>query len=376
MINAITGRPGGGKSYEAVAFHVIPAIESGRKVVTNLPLNLDHFVKVFGAEVDELIHVVDGKLDDFGSLERPFSKIDDYNDEWRDEQGKAPLYVIDEAHMVLPARSCSPEILEWYSMHRHRGIDILLMTQNLRKIHRDIKDMIEVSYYCAKNTAIGSSKSYTRKVKNGANGEVVSQSVRTYKKGFFPFYQSHTASNKAVEEAMASDITPIWKKWYVWLSILMIIGGLYFVLSNGFLGHVSKPEPTTINQGETISTSVSEQLPPTPPKQPFGVLEQFELFGAGQIRQVTFYREANNNKLKINNQLTFDKVMIDVYLDRKLLFTTNNFELERLGYGFEILAECFYLVTWEGTENMVTCGEIKEDQQEADVTELNPTPIL
>ncbi|MDG3085472.1 zonular occludens toxin domain-containing protein [Vibrio hannami] len=261
MINAITGRPGGGKSYEAVAFHVIPAIESGRKVVTNLPLNLDHFVKVFGAEVDELIHVVDGKLDDFGSLERPFSKIDDYNDEWRDEQGKAPLYVIDEAHMVLPARSCSPEILEWYSMHRHRGIDILLMTQNLRKIHRDIKDMIEVSYYCAKNTAIGSSKSYTRKVKNGANGEVVSQSVRTYKKGFFPFYQSHTASNKAVEEAMASDITPIWKKWYVWLSILMIIGGLYFVLSNGFLGHVSKPEPTTINQGETISTSVSEQLP-------------------------------------------------------------------------------------------------------------------
>ncbi|MDG3085473.1 hypothetical protein P7F88_04900 [Vibrio hannami] len=68
--------------------------------------------------------------------------------------------------------------------------------------------------------------------------------------------------------------------------------------------------------------------------------------------------------------------MIDVYLDRKLLFTTNNFELERLGYGFEILAECFYLVTWEGTENMVTCGEIKEDQQEADVTELNPTPIL
>ncbi|MBV1843592.1 zonular occludens toxin domain-containing protein, partial [Photobacterium ganghwense] len=55
MINLIVGRPGGGKSYEAVVFHIIPAIQNGRKVVTNLPLNIDHFVKVFGEDARSLI---------------------------------------------------------------------------------------------------------------------------------------------------------------------------------------------------------------------------------------------------------------------------------------------------------------------------------
>ncbi|MDF5473676.1 zonular occludens toxin domain-containing protein, partial [Vibrio parahaemolyticus] len=34
MIYAIAGRPGGGKTYEAVAYHIIPAIKEGRKVIT------------------------------------------------------------------------------------------------------------------------------------------------------------------------------------------------------------------------------------------------------------------------------------------------------------------------------------------------------
>ncbi|MER0370175.1 zonular occludens toxin domain-containing protein, partial [Vibrio vulnificus] len=74
MINLIVGRPGGGKSYEAVVFHIIPAIQNGRKVVTNLPLNIDHFVKVFGEDARSLIRTIDTKLDDFGNMNRAFSK--------------------------------------------------------------------------------------------------------------------------------------------------------------------------------------------------------------------------------------------------------------------------------------------------------------
>lgn len=38
MIYAIVGRPRSGKSYESVVYHIIPAIQSGRKVITNIPL--------------------------------------------------------------------------------------------------------------------------------------------------------------------------------------------------------------------------------------------------------------------------------------------------------------------------------------------------
>ncbi|MGB6097665.1 MAG: zonular occludens toxin domain-containing protein [Comamonas thiooxydans] len=41
MINGLEGIPGSGKSYEAVAYHVLPALQAGRKVITNLPLNID-----------------------------------------------------------------------------------------------------------------------------------------------------------------------------------------------------------------------------------------------------------------------------------------------------------------------------------------------
>lgn len=56
-LNIIVGRPGSGKSYEAVAFHVIPAIKEGRRVVTNLPLMMDHLIAVFGEEVRDLVEV-------------------------------------------------------------------------------------------------------------------------------------------------------------------------------------------------------------------------------------------------------------------------------------------------------------------------------
>ncbi|HHX8453039.1 TPA: zonular occludens toxin domain-containing protein [Vibrio diabolicus] len=111
MIYAIVGRPGGGKTYEAVAYHIIPAIKDGRKVITNITLNIDWFVKVFGEDVRELIKIVDGRLTDFGSTSRPFSQIEDYSDEWRNEKGQGPLYVVDEAHMSLPSRGLAAPIL-------------------------------------------------------------------------------------------------------------------------------------------------------------------------------------------------------------------------------------------------------------------------
>ena len=86
--------------------------------------------------------IVDGKMTDYGNMERPFSKVEHYQDEWRNEQGQGPLYVVDEAHLSL-GRQTNTQILEWYSLHRHYGVDVVLMTQNLRKLNRDIKDMVE-----------------------------------------------------------------------------------------------------------------------------------------------------------------------------------------------------------------------------------------
>ncbi|WP_373455386.1 zonular occludens toxin domain-containing protein [Pseudomonas aeruginosa] len=47
MINLILGQPGGGKSHEAVVYHVVPALNQGRKVITNLALDMEQVQSVF-----------------------------------------------------------------------------------------------------------------------------------------------------------------------------------------------------------------------------------------------------------------------------------------------------------------------------------------
>ena len=52
MINLLLGAPGGGKSYEAVVYHILPALEKGRKVITNLPLNIERIAAIDPAYSD------------------------------------------------------------------------------------------------------------------------------------------------------------------------------------------------------------------------------------------------------------------------------------------------------------------------------------
>lgn len=367
MIYCISGRPRSGKSYESVAFHIIPAIKAGRKVVTNVTLNIPYFQKVFGNEVLELITVIDGKLNEFGSMSRPFSSFEDYQDDWRDENNKGPLFVVDEAHMVLPNRQLDSKILEFYSLHGHYGIDIILLTQNIRKIHKDVKDMIEMTYYCAKNTAFGSDKTYTKKVRIGATTEVVNEEQRTYKKSYFPFYQSHTQSTGSVAEAMANDIKPIWHRWPFWGGGLLIILGIIFNIY-AWSGGDDTLEPEHVEQIETTTQQVPDGNPSDKtPKQrksgKFGPLSSFEMFVTGYSKQIAYYRKSSN---RVNRDLTFYKIYIDVYDGKEKLFTFDQTNLQEIGYVFTVLSECVYQVAWEDEIKILTCIAPADQRKQED----------
>jgi zona occludens toxin len=365
MIYAISGRPGGGKTYEAVAFHIIPAIKDGRKVITNITLNVDWFVKIFGEEVRALIQIVDGRLTDFGSTSRPFSQIDDYSDDWRNDAGQGPLYVVDEAHMSLPSRGLPAPILEWYSIHRHYGVDIILLTQNLRKLHRDIKDMVEVTYRCTKNTAMGSDKSYTKKVQDGCNGEVVNTATRFYKSEFFPFYKSHSQSNKAVVEAQAKDIRPFWKRWPVVGTALFLGVGIPFNIWAWFSSgdHPSAPVPeqnvsvpNQVPQGTPSPDGTKADSAPKKEDTGFGPLENFDLYVTGYARQIAYTNRLESYS-ELNRDLTFYKIYIDVYDGNDKLFSFDHLALLNIGYDFKVLGDCVYQLTWEDSNRIFTCGQ-------------------
>ncbi|AOE85623.1 zonular occludens toxin domain-containing protein [Pseudomonas sp. TCU-HL1] len=217
MINLMLGQPGGGKSYESVAFHVIPAVvEQGRRVITNLPLALDVW-ESYWPGCTKLIEIRQPQLID-GELVRPFSRLDHYGDTWRHPvTGVGPLYVVDECHLAIPLRGPDPKeqvrVEEWFSLHRHELADVLLITQSYGKINKAIRDLVQVVYRCKKATAFGFSNRYIRKVQDGLRGDVVNTTDRKYEKKYFALYKSHTRSSAAAQELDANDIIPIWKRW-------------------------------------------------------------------------------------------------------------------------------------------------------------------
>ncbi|WJG27585.1 zonular occludens toxin domain-containing protein [Vibrio furnissii] len=382
MIYAIVGRPRSGKSYESVVYHIIPAVKAGRKVITNVTLNIDWFVKLFGPEVKSLIQVVDGKLNEFGKLDRPFSKFEHYQDEWRDEQNRGPLYVIDEAHMVLPNRNLDAAILEFYSLHGHYGLDIILLTQNLRKVHRDIKDMIELTYYCAKNTAFGSDKTYTKKVRIGATTEVINEELRKYNSSYYPAYQSHTQSKGSVAEAMANDITPIWKRWPFLGAALFIPLGVFlfiFAFSGGDDVEPVSSEPVVKSQSSVPVTSVPDGQPSDKPKKKksagdFGPLNDFQMFVTGYSKQIA-YSSRTRYTGELNRDLTFYRIYVAVYADQELRFTFDQTQLQDIGYTFSVLADCVYEVSWNDVSRILTCMDPEQKQEKQD-SPLNAVPTF
>jgi zona occludens toxin len=361
MIYALVGRPRSGKSYESVVFHIIPAVKAGRKVITNIPLNIEKFRKVFG-DLSDLIEVREFRFDDFGQAERPFSKPEDYLCEWRDENGVGPLYVIDEAHLVLP-RQCHVEILEFYSMHGHYGIDIVLLTQNLRKVNRDIRDMVETTHQCIKNTHLGTDKTYTKKMYlgNETRGEPVSQTPRNYDKNYFGFYKSHTASSQAVIEAQAQDVKSVKDHWSVKFGKVFIVGGLiylvgvYFFMFRGDSEEDTAPEPEQAEQVEIAEAKSKSQEREQNPSS-FGLLADFQFYISGWSKQLV---QTNG---QFNSDLSFYRVYVDVYTNETYEFTLEHTDLIKLGYAFKQLSECVYQVKYYDSSRIVTCKYRDENQ--------------
>ena len=187
MIIAITGKPGGGKTYETVKNYIIPCLLEGRRVVTNIPLELEHFTAVYGERVSDLIIVVDYDFHSYGN-ERPFSTPADYEkyQDWTNDKGQSVYFFIDECHLSLPSGRAQSPVLEYFSMHRHAGVDIALITQNMRKVHKDIRDMVTLEYRCIKKAMLGKDDEYIVKVHDGVGGHVNTQYERAYQKHIFP----------------------------------------------------------------------------------------------------------------------------------------------------------------------------------------------
>ncbi len=417
MINLLEGVPGSGKSYEAVAYHVIPALKSGRKVVTNLPLNVEA-IKAVNPDWADLLEIRrvpqpvlgawDAEAANRGeaaylvgtftdcvptmthkgkpampapSDQRLFGGVWDFYDEWRGAGNIGPLYVIDECHVSFPraqvrrGRMTADEVIQWFKISRHFGADVLLMTQRMKALEEDVAGLAEMHIRVRKASFLGRPEEYVRKVFAGLNGGEVSSDIRPYKPEFFPFYKSHT-QGAAVIEAAAQDVAPDNLKWRRWSRIMFAISGLGMVwLGWQIFGPAPEKKPARqpgklmVMQGgklvdPTAAAPVAVAMQPAlattaPASAPVGSASSSMASPPAVVVAPAGPPEPMESRgLHLAGCMTMagkTSCVIAVSQNGVPVFSVTDAELVAMGYQIRKLADCAAVVSWQGRPRTVIC---------------------
>ncbi len=138
-IQAYFGMTGSGKSYNAVANILVPALKDNRTVVTNLPLRKSALFE----DID-LGNVISLPSDMNSENVHQFLRIDLFP--------PGCVFILDECFSLFPsgqkANMVPTSLKEFYSMHRHvvgsdnKASDIYILAQNIGQLAAWIRDMI------------------------------------------------------------------------------------------------------------------------------------------------------------------------------------------------------------------------------------------
>lgn len=202
MIIFHEGLPGAGKSYEAMVERIIPAIAKGRTVVAYVEgLNHDHIAglaQVTPERCRELLRVI---------TREELQEVDEAGKVVAD---KLPSLAVDNAMIVLDEAQnfwgnrarIGRELTEFITEHRHRGIDIVLMGQDMRDVHATWRRRVELKLSFLKLNGLGAGKRYSVTTFRHLGGDQftkLSTVVRKYDPKYFGSYASHVSDDTNTE---------------------------------------------------------------------------------------------------------------------------------------------------------------------------------
>ena len=303
-INAYTGLQGSGKSYEVVKELIIPAIASGRRVVTNIDGIDSEGIRAYvfekkGIELEKQGHV-HHVINDVVQAPGFFPVA---HDDTKSVVQAGDFVAIDEAWRFWGTDSRIPqEHRVFFREHRHfthpdTGVacDLVLMVQDISDLHRLLKVVIELSFRCHKAKGLGLNNVYTITMWEGYKQTVkgaVNDWTRTYDKEIFPLYKSYAGEKQGDEhqtdqrQNVFNDKRLLFKIAFVVLVALFAAWRVYTYFHDGMT-------QGTESGGKTVAgtTSKSSPVPAVVPSQwrIVGLLEvdgfkRVVLYGAAGFR--------------------------------------------------------------------------------------------
>lgn len=346
-ISAYVGLPGAGKSYGVVENVIIPAIKAGRRVLTNIPMVQEQWLKQYKA-VPEVFDIADIAKD---------------SEWWQKNNVHGAVVVLDELYKLWPAGMTAKNVREsdksFLAEHRHMvdesgfSTEVILVTQDLSQIANFARALVETTFRVVKMSKLGLSKSYRVDVYTGAvtgpappKTRLDRQIFGAYKKQTFALYRSHTKSvtGSAGNEARTDGRFNVLGGLSVKLGILVML--VCSVVAWLGLQSVAKG----FGYGEQVEAPAVEPQAQTPPPQSEAVKAkpvpkpQFEFLSKAQAIIIVW-----NNGHWPDIEFRF-KV---VFADNEAVFSTR--ELSALKYRLKPINECMVLIEGDDFNQWAMC---------------------
>lgn len=252
-INVYSGLMGSGKSYEAVSSLIIPAIASGRRVVTNIDgLSESAIHEYILTHKRKFEKNKDINRESLGSIElvsndrilEPFFFPDGEScSDVVSVVQPGDFIVIDEAWRFWDTQAKpSHEHKQFFKMHRHyanpeTGVtcDLALIIQDISGLYLDLKKVVEMTVRTTKLKSLGLNSRYRVDLFEGyrlTRAAKIQSYQKSYDKKIFPLYKSYAV--EGAKETVIDSRQNILKSWKIWffygvLPILFFsVGGWYF----------------------------------------------------------------------------------------------------------------------------------------------------
>lgn len=250
-LKAYVGLPRSGKSYEVVTNVILVALRQGRRVVSNIAgLNYEAMCQVLYKEGHPQEKIGTLVCVDHAEVEKPsFWRTDTDNETgFKSFIQPGDLVALDEIWRFWKKRGdIHPRVMNFCRMHGHMthpqtGLtcEIALITQSIRDINENIRDVVQETYQTVKNTKLGSDKSYIVHIfqrGSSSKGDFIrTLPPRFYNKEYFVLYKSHSqhvAGDAVAQEKTTDDRGNILKgalfKVGFPLALVLMLSGFYFV---------------------------------------------------------------------------------------------------------------------------------------------------
>lgn len=232
MITLITGVPGSGKTLSVVS-------DLAKKVKKEWVGR-----KVFTHGIPELT-IPTEKIPEGHN-------INDMNVWLQYPENNGSVVIIDEAQNIFPPRSSgtkTPELVEWLHVHRHSGVDIILITQMPGRIDKQVRDLVGAHYHIHKTPLGVRMRYFWDYCENSPKSGMKNARPEVYKfdKKAFGLYKSAEIHTKVK--------TP--KSRVIWvIPVALIVFGLTAYMGYSLLSGLGSPEKADSENSSVSSVEV------------------------------------------------------------------------------------------------------------------------